>query len=168
MNEIDYPSTDDTAELVAAINATGLCSARRMPPSGPQASSVQFSPRTAFTNRTAAAQEPLQEPPPQPPSHRAPAPPRPPPHRPQAQRQRKATTSVASRRPASCPPDLPDARVAQAAPSNSRFSGDETFSFLELMESVCPIGPDEWEQVATAHAKKFDTGRSADSLTIKS
>jgi hypothetical protein len=54
-----------------------------------------------------------------------------------------------------------------STPRNSRFTAEETLHFLDVMESVCPIGLDEWEQVATAHAKKFNTGRTYESLRRK-
>ena len=62
--EDNYLSSDDTDELLAAITGSGFTHMRSMVhPSVPPASSVQFSPRTAFTNRTATAQPPQAQPP---------------------------------------------------------------------------------------------------------
>jgi hypothetical protein len=65
----DLASTD-TQELLDAIrgNRTLVASPPAVPPSN-----VQFTPRTAFTNRTARAQPPP-APPAQPPSYQAPPP----------------------------------------------------------------------------------------------
>jgi hypothetical protein len=54
-----------------------------------------------------------------------------------------------------------------ATAASGRFSAAETFHLLDIMESICPIGPDEWEHVVTAHARNFNTGHDSQSIRRK-
>ena len=68
--------------------------------------------------------------------------------------------------PAALPPVLipPAAKLAaKAAVKRTMYRQDELMHLLEIMQSILPIGPNEWDMVADAHSAQYE-GRDLDSL----
>ena len=71
--------------------------------------------------------------------------------------------------PAALPPvlPLPAAKLAaKAAVKRTMYRQDELMHLLEIMQSILPIGPNEWDMVVDAHSAKYE-GRDLESLRRK-